>query len=317
MEKIKKFLENNDNFLLTTHINADGDAYASTLAVAQILKKLNKSYRIILPDSSKENRFSFLPFFEEVECYDNSNSYSRFEAAVICDAPGENRIPGVLSLLPPHEFRLKIDHHPAENSLAGVNLLDVTASSASKLVYHVVKSFYGMMDQNLATTIYAGISYDTGRFSFSNTSPEDYLIAAELMEYNVNISEINDKMFFSYNPIALKVIGYGLSSLELLENGQIGLIYIPNYLLKEVNSGDIDELANYSVGINGVKVGIYIREISDHSFKISLRTRTDIPVNQVAAVFGGGGHVKAAGCRIEGSYETVLNKLVNEIKKYW
>lgn len=317
MEEIIQFIQNHDNFLITTHVNADGDAYASTCAIAGLLQHLKKSFRIILPDAVKENRYSFLAFYDVIETFSEDKSYPEFSAAIICDAPGEGRLPGVANLLPPWEKRLKIDHHPAENSLAKYNIEDTSASSASRLVYELIIHFEGALNHDIAAAIYAGISYDTGRFSFSNTSKRDYEIASHLMEYDIKVHEINEHMFFTYHPDALRVIGYGLAHLQLIEDGQICLIPIPLEQVQKVKPGDIDELAHYAVSMEGVRVGAFIREIKPDFYKISLRARDDTPVNAVAAEFDGGGHRKAAGCRISGSYEDVVRSLVQAIKKHW
>jgi phosphoesterase RecJ-like protein len=317
MDEIIQFIRDNDHFLITTHVNADGDAYASSVAVALLLKHLGKNYTLLFPDAFKENRYSFLPLYDQIQTYEESKQYPKFSAAIICDAPGEGRIPGVSDLLPPREFRLKIDHHPAENSMAKYNFEDTNASSASRLVYELAIQFEGALNQEMATAIYAGISYDTGRFSFSNTSKRDYEIASHLMDFDIKIHEINEHMFFTYHPDALRVIGYGLANLRLMENGQICLIPIPLKQIEKVKPGDIDELAHYSVSMDGVRVGAFIREIKPDFYKISLRARDDTPVNAVAAEFGGGGHRKAAGCRLSGTYDEVVRKLIEAIKKHW
>lgn len=317
MKEVKEFIEQNDNFLITTHVNADGDAYASSLAVAQLLKKLGKKYTILYPDSIKEKRYSFLPLYDEILPFEENKNYGPFDTAIITDAPGEKRLPGVLKFLPPKEKRVKIDHHPAENELAKFTIENTKVSSASHLVYKLIMLFNDILDYNLALTLYAGISYDTGRFSFSNTASEDYQIAAHLMQFGIKIHEINEEMFFNYNLTALKVIGYGLSNFQVMENGQVGVIHIPLNLVEQVKPGDIDELAHYAVSVEGVRIGLFIREIKPNFYKVSLRARDDTPVNEIARYFDGGGHRKAAGCRITGNYDEVVHQLLNVIKKFW
>jgi len=317
MQDIIEFITREDHFLITCHLNADGDAYASVLAVAQMLKKMGKQYYIVVPDQQVEHRYGFLPFFDEIKPYADDLDLGPINAAIICDAPGVRRIGDVEKLLPPVDKRLKIDHHPEENGLAKFNYVDTSASSASKLVYHILVEMGIDLDQQLAATIYTGTSYDTGRFSYANTAAEDYLIASMLMKYPIEIHEINRRLFLNYNAGSLSVIGYGLANMQRFENGQINVIYIPNHKLKDVILSDIEDLAAFSVSVEGTRVGAYIRELKPGFLKLSLRATDETPVNEVAGHFNGGGHKRAAGCRFEGSLDTLLPKLIDTIKKYW
>ncbi len=316
MKEIVDFLKNNNNFLITAHINADGDAYASVLAVGQILKKLNKNYVIILPDEAKEEKYDFLPYFEEIKNFNDEWKSDKFDAAIICDAPGASRIPGVIDLLPDHEKRLKIDHHPPEGDIASFTLVDEHAGSASKLVYNIFETLGLPNNKELATIFYTGISYDTGRFSYSNTSAEDYKIASKLMLYDIDIAEINRRLFMNTGAEALKVIGFGLYTLKQFANGKINVIIIPNDKMGNIRSAEIEELATHSVSVKNAEVGIFIREVRPGKHKISLRSVHDVPVNDIAVKFNGGGHKKAAGCHFAGDTDTLVKMLVEEVEKY-
>lgn len=315
--KFLNFLNREDNFLITCHVNADGDAYASSLAMAQMLKKMGKKYFLVFPDEKLEHRYDFLPYFNEIKPYSEDMQINDIQAAIICDAPGIRRIGDVEKLLPPFEKRFKIDHHPDENGLAKYNYVDDKASSASKLVYNLIAEAGLKFDADIAKTIYTGISYDTGRFSYANASPEDYYIASQLMKFDIEIHEINRRLFFNYKAEALTVIGYGLANMQRYENGAINIIFIPNDKLQKVILSDIEDLSAFSVSVDGTRVGVYIREIEPGFFKMSLRTTDNTPVNKVANEFNGGGHKRAAGCRYEGNFDELLSKLVETIKKYW
>ncbi|MCK5076780.1 MAG: DHH family phosphoesterase, partial [Calditrichia bacterium] len=186
-KEIIDFLDRENNFLITCHINADGDAYASSLAVAQMLKQMGKKYYLIFPDEEVKHRYNFLPYFNEVIPYSDNLQINDIQAAIICDAPGMRRIGDVEKLLPAFEKRLKIDHHPTENGLAKFNYVDDKASSASKLVYNLIVELGLQFNLELAKTIYTGVSYDTGRFSYANASSEDYHIASQLMKFDIKI----------------------------------------------------------------------------------------------------------------------------------
>lgn len=317
IEEVLEFFKNHQRFLITTHENADGDAYGSSLGMAQILKKLKKEYILLFSDEVLEDRYDFLPLFDEIIPYRENLTIPPVDAAIICDAGSEDRFRKILPFMPPRDRRLKIDHHLYDQPIADFFWEDVHASSTSLLVYRLLKHLPDMMDYNLACTLYAGISYDTGRFSYSNATSEDYQAAADLIRYGIPVHEINENIFFSYEPDALRIIGKGLSSLEILDGGTISLIFLPLEVMEQIRPADVEELAHYSVSLKRVKVGIFIREIRPGVCKISLRARDNTMVNEIAARFGGGGHQKAAGCQIEAAPEEARKMIVEAIKDYW
>ncbi len=315
LNQIIEFLESRNHFLITAHMNADGDAYASVLAMAYVLRKKRKNYVIVFHDEQIDSKYSFLQGFEEITPYSRFSG-ATIEAAIILDVPSRKRIGDPANLLPAPDSCLKIDHHPFEEEIAHINLVDTNASSTSQLVYEVVSKYGIEMDEALATQLFTGIMYDTGRFSFSNTRQRDFEIAAHLLQYGVIPSEIANRLFFENSYESMKIIGYGLANMESVLDGKLAIIFLPLDIMEQNNHSEIEELANYSVSVRGVEVGLFIREVKPNYFKISFRSKGRVNVNAIARIFGGGGHLHAAGCRFTGTYQQLREQLIQEVEKH-
>jgi phosphoesterase RecJ-like protein len=313
-DKVLGFIKENDDFLISAHISADGDAIASVIAMGILLEELGKKYYMILHDTEIDKRFAYLKNFKRIMTY-NFALDLQIKAAIILDAPGVQRLGKVAKLLPNRSQIVKIDHHPEEDDFAVISMAFEDASSTTQLVYEIIDQAKLNIDFDLAQAIYTGIVYDTGRFSFSNTTSRDMYICGKMIDCGVEPSKINDRIFFENSFEAIRTIGKGLAKLEHHLNGTVNVIYLDNSIMSLNHHGEIEELANYSVAIRGGKVGMFIREIRPKFHKVSLRAKEDIDVNRVAKKFNGGGHIRAAGCRIEGSKDEVIDKLLAEIKK--
>ena len=314
-KQILNFIDAHDHFLVSAHVNADGDALASIIAMGLLLKQLGKNYLMIIHDQQVDSRFDYLKDLDQIQNY-NSNEKYNIEAAIILDVPGTHRLGDVASLLPDHSNIAKIDHHPPEDDFAATTMVDDTASSTTQLIYEVLELSGIELNKDYASAIYTGIVYDTGRFSFSNTTARDMYIGGKMIALGISPSEINNRIFFENSFAALRTIGKGLANLESYFDGLVNIIYLDYEAMNTNLQGEIEELANYSVAIRGGQVGLFIREVKPNFHKVSFRAKGDIDVNQVAKSFNGGGHIRAAGCRIDGTKDEVLKKVLAELKKH-
>lgn len=320
-QRIYDYLRQNDNYLISSHINADGDAIAAALSVRLLLERMSKHSVLIFHDQKIDQRFNYLPDFDQILPFQtglNIKSYlksAKIENAIIVDVPGYSRLGKTAELLPTKNHVIKIDHHPVEDEMGLMDWVDESASSTTVLVHEIIEISRVHIDQSLAQTIYTGIIYDTGRFSFSNTTSRDLYVCSKMIDLGVQPAEIANRIFFQNSFSALKIIGKGLYSLENYLNQAVNVIYLSYQDMKNNDQSEIEELANYSVAIRGGKVGLFIREVEPGYHKISFRSHSHVDVNRVAKVFEGGGHTRAAGCRIKGSKSDILAKLLKEIQK--
>jgi len=312
--KMLSFIRRHDDYLVSAHVNADGDAIASMLALGALLESLNKKYRLVLHDQQPDVRFNYLRNFDKIQSI-HTGVQAKSEYAIILDVPGVKRLGDVAKLLPRKSRIVRIDHHPTEDDFARLEMVDERASSTTQLIYEIIELAKIDIDLNLASAIYTGIVYDTGRFSFSNTTARDMYICGRMIEIGVDPAEINNRIFFENSFAALRMIGKGLAGMESYLDGAVNIIYLDHESMQSNHQGEIEELANYSVGIRGGQVGLFIREAQPGLHKVSFRSKGKVDVNQVAKVFNGGGHTRAAGCRIQGSKDEVIKLLLTEIEK--
>lgn len=314
--KILEFISTEDNYLVTTHQNADGDAYASVLAMAYFLEKLGKKYKIVIHDENKETKYQYLWGWDKITSFSSDQGKDvKFDAAIILDVPSKSRIGNPSKLLPSPTKCVKVDHHPEEENLSHLNLVDTAASSTCQLIYEIFSQSNIQFNFDLANIIFCGIMYDTGRFSFSNTRQRDFEIAAHLLKFGVKPHDVANRIFFSSSFESMRIIGKGLADMEMHLDGKVCIIFLPLSVMQNNNHSEIEELANYSVAIKGSEVGLFIRETKPNFFKVSFRSRGVINVNKVAKTFGGGGHAHAAGCRYEGSFDELKQRLIQEFRK--
>jgi phosphoesterase RecJ-like protein len=304
-----------DNFLVTAHVNADGDAIASTLAVGYALKYLDKDYTMIISEKPQE-KYNFLEGLSNIKVADDLPS-EKYKDAIVLDAPNLSRIGAVQEYLADEVFIINIDHHFDNTSFGNVNICN-DSSSTAEILYRLIKELGIPFDKELAEMIYTGIIYDTGMFRFSSTTELAFTIGAEMKRAGARVDEVAEKVYFTKDYETMKLLSHLLSGLTAFEGGKIGIIAITRDDIKNMCSKkpDLDDHINYLMMIEGIEIGIFMIEIDDNYFRVSLRSRHDFDVQKIAAAFSGGGHKKAAGCRINGGMDEVKEKLVTEIKKY-
>lgn len=319
-KKISNFLNKHNNFLVSCHINADGDAIGAVLAMGSILTKLKKKYRIVLHDQTPNPKFKFIKNFNKITGYSKALNNFPFEAAILLDTADLDRLGNVKELVREKKNIpiLNIDHHISNTNFGTINLVDKKASSACEIIYNIIrKTGLVPIDRALAYPIYTGITYDTFRFAFSNTTVNSMRICAELMEKGVDCHEVSKHVYFEKSLYSMKILGEALKSLEILCKGKVGFISLEDSILSEEDNFhiDLDNLVNYTTAVEGVEVGIFLRKAKEGGIKVSLRSKDSINVNRIARVFKGGGHAKAAGCLMNGSFKEAKKLLIKEVEK--
>ncbi len=302
-------------------MNSDGDAIAAALAIRLLLAELGKKSVLVFHDQKLDQRFNYLAGFNHILSYKKNLNLAQYlskgkiENAIILDVPGYDRLGDVAELLPAQDHIIKIDHHPCEDIMGIIDWVDEGASSTTVMVYEIMEVSKQNIDLAMAEAIFSGIVYDTGRFSFSNTTARDLYVCSKMVDIGVKPSDITNRIFFENSFSALKTIGKGLYSLENYLDGAVNVIYLAYEDLQNKDQNEIEELANYSVAIRGGKVGLFIREVEKNFHKVSFRSHSNIDVNKIAKVFDGGGHARAAGCRIDGNKEEIISRIIAEIQK--
>lgn len=313
MENIAEILEGVKTMGIGGHIRPDGDCVGSCMGLYLYLKE---NYPDIAADVYLEQpgaQFSFLSCFEEIKTvYQTGKVY---DLLITLDVSDKNRIGVAEEAYETAKKRVCIDHHISNRGLGDVNEIRPDASSTCEVLYTLLEE--EKVSKAVAEAIYTGMVHDTGVFQYSCTSPETMRIAAKLMEKGIPFTKIVEESFYEKTYVQNQILGRCLMESILLMDGKcvIGVVKKKMMDFYHVEPKDLDGIVQQLRIIKGVEVAIFIYEVKPQEFKVSLRSKGKVNVNEVASYFGGGGHVLAAGCTFHGSVYDVMNNLLEIIEK--
>ncbi len=324
--KIGEILTTPQKILISTHRSPDGDAIGSSLGLALVLKQLNHSVSVVVPDEYPKF-LKWLVGTDLIHVFENDAVLARQlanDADVIfsLDYNALNRI-GDFSdaILKAEATKILIDHHQQPENFPDFLLSDTSASSTAELVYEFLDQLEltEYINQSVAEALYTGILTDTGSFRFNSTSAKTHRITAELIETGMKIDQVYDKIFDTNRYQRIQLMGYTLSEkLTLIEHKPVAYISLSNQELDrfDFERGDTEGLVNYGLSIEGIKFAAFFRESKESDYiRISFRSKGDTDVNQFARKhFNGGGHINAAGGRSDLSLKETIEKFESIIK---
>lgn len=317
LEQAKSFLAGNDRFLVVSHINPDGDAASSTLAVGCMLKRLGKTF-VMINEGNIPAKFQMLPGSGRVLDFSRlkTGTPPAFDCVVSVDCADFARIGEVSSWFAPGIPLLNIDHHPTNDGFGTVNVLKPDAAATAEILYDLAQTLGIGWDRPLAECIYTGLLTDTGGFRYSNTTPKVMRIAAEMLAYGVNGNELADRLLerMTYSQVA--ILRKALATLSFTADKRIAWLNVSLDDIRETGATneDMDDLVNYPRNIEGVEVGLLFKQVDAAKFKISLRSAGKVDVSRIARSFGGGGHARASGCSVAGNLAEAVEKIVKEVE---
>ncbi|MGK9477852.1 DHH family phosphoesterase [Melioribacter sp. OK-6-Me] len=313
--ELKNILDSYESFTITSHVNPDADAICSELACFFLLQKLNKRVRII-NYSPTPNNLKFLDANGDVEQYDpekHDNYILSCEVILFLDLNSISRTKRMENVLRNSKARkVCIDHHQEPENSFDLLLVDTNAAATGEILYDFIKSTkISEIDYRIALQLYSAIMTDTGSFRYERTSPKIHTIAGELIQKGVNPTEVYDKIYNQTDLNILRLLGKSISNINTNLKGSLAYMIITKDDLNQygVNESDVDGFVTYCMSIKNVVIGLLFLELDD-GIKISFRSKGDIKVNKLAAEFGGGGHINAAGARL---YDKDMNKVVNDV----
>lgn len=307
LKKCSDLLKNNDNYLILTHRHPDGDTLGSAFALHRALSTIGKSSMVRCIDEFPE-KFSFL--------WDGiSNSEIAYDKIIAVDIADTKLLGEEFENKYGNNVFICIDHHLSNHHYAEYTLLEEKAATA-EIIYELLGEMGIEIDPKIAGCIYVGLATDTGCFTFSNTEPSTHHAAAEMMEKGADFALINRLMFETKSFSYLKLEQMALSTIELHFGGKCAVMTITQEMFSESGSNDseCDGIASLPRKIEGVSVGVTIRERTDGTYKVSIRTIEPYDASKICANFGGGGHNRAAGCEFECSLNEVKANLLDKIE---
>ncbi|MFH1571555.1 MAG: DHH family phosphoesterase [Gemmatimonadota bacterium] len=303
-------LEAGDDYLVTSHINSDGDGIGACLAVAHLLRLRGKRARVVLQDVP-DDPLEFLTGWDDIE-EAAAPAGPPVPCAVVLDCPNLERIGRVREHLGPDTRILNVDHHQDNTRFGEVNLVSPEVSSTSEFLYHLFCSMGVELDCELAEDLYTGLIYDTGAFRYSLATATSLEVGAALVRAGARLDFIADQLYNRCAFGAVKVIGLAIDSLQIFGDGRIALMQLDH---EQVQVGDAEEAVNYGLMVKGVEVSAILKEEEVGRIRVSLRARDAVDVREVAAAFGGGGHARASGCRIPGDLATVWRVVLEKLEE--
>lgn len=316
MNKIINRIKNAKSIVITGHVNPDGDAVGSGLALYISLTNTfpDKKIKFILQDDIPYTT-KFLERSNEIEIFDENKDYD-FDLIIFVDSATRDRT-GVVEKYFANLESISIDHHVSNPLYADYNLVKSHYSSTSEIMYEFLKENSFFIDKIVAEALYLGIVNDTGNFSHQNVSVHTMEVATELRRLGVDNNYIVKNFLNSNSMPALKILGDALVNFKYLPDVKLSYYYLSYETMQElgVKKEDTEGLVEKILSYYEAEVSLFLREEKDGKIKGSMRSKHEINVNEIAAIFGGGGHYKAAGFTATTNADEILNIVVSELKK--
>lgn len=304
-DTIKQFISSANSIVVSSHINPDGDAIGSELALYHYLKKLDKSVEIINHSSTPGN-LVFLEVAGEIKQYGDEFTIDYFNKAdtiIIVDLNDPTRLKTLSEpLLTSKAKKIVIDHHEEPKQFADCYAVDTNASSTGEIICRMFFYWNATFDKKISNALYTAIMTDTGSFRFPRTTPEVHKIIAHLIECGADPVMCYEEVYNQMSYSKALLFGKAFSSLELFYRGKLGIIALrkSSFLDYGADESDTEDIVERILSVKGVEVGIMISEPpNSDSIRISFRSKGQYIVRDLALDFGGGGHLHAAGARAQ------------------
>jgi phosphoesterase RecJ-like protein len=311
LNKICEVIKDSRSFLLTTHMSPEGDAIGSELALTLALEQMGKVVFVLNQDPAPYF-LEFLPGVDRIRQYGPGRV---FDVGILLDCGSPERTGSAGEYLSLCNKIISIDHHTTQSGFGDYRYIDSQASSTGELVFRLIKTLGINIEPNIATLLWVAITTDTGSFRYSNTTSSSLMVAAELVERGANPRSVSEQLYENHPHKRLELLSRVLSTLEVLEDGRIASITILQEDMEKIGATNdfLEGFINYPRSIEGVIVAVSFREEHDNFFKVSLRAKGSADVAKVATFFNGGGHIKAAGFKLNGNLARVKRDVYAKI----
>lgn len=306
VDKAAKLLLNRDCFLILCHMSPDGDTIGSASALCRALRTLGKKVNMTCSDNIPKQYGYLVEDLAEMEFTP--------EYIVTTDVASTSLLGDRLNIYKDDIF-LAIDHHPSNTMFAQHTLLCPEAAATAEIIHELIEELDVDVDKPIADAIYTGISTDTGCFRYANTTVQTHLVAAEMIGYGADNAYINRLMFETKSMNRIKLEQMALNTIEYYFENHCAVLSITRDMLhiSGADETELDGVSSIPRQIEGVEVGVTLREKNDGVIKVSLRTAGHMDASALCKQFGGGGHKRAAGCLFECSIEEAKKQLVEAI----
>jgi phosphoesterase RecJ-like protein len=309
LREVLRHIESVDRVVLTSHARPDGDAIGSVLACSQLLRRMGKKADVVLRDGVP-HIYRRLPFADLV--VQSPSISDTYQTAIIleCDSIQRTALGGLDG-----RFLINIDHHVSGHPFANINWIDPTACATAEMVFRLAREAGVRISPDMATCLYTAVLTDTGSFAYHGTNESTFALAQELVRAGADPVRIAQQVYFSNPTSKMRLLGAALSTLH--RDGNLTWMYVNRRDMERC--GAIDEdcegLANWAIGIEGVEVAAFFREMADRKhWRVSLRSKGHVNVANVAEHFGGGGHTCASGCGLDGPLSVASERVLAQLR---
>lgn len=303
------------SFLISSHVRLDGDALGSELALYHMLVNMGKKVVIYNQDETPGN-YCFLPGNDKI--VHKLPALENYDVVFILDCSELDRIGDEASRIGKMERVISIDHHISNGNFGKIVFAEPQASSTAELLYRLMTEMNIDITKDIATNLYAAILTDTGGFCYGNTRKDTLAAAGVLVERGADPQWISENIYEN-NPLSkIRLLTKALETLAFDWDRKVGYMIVSRKDIEDAGAREehTEGFVDIPRSIQGVEVSILFTELSEHEYKLSLRSKGKVNVERVAVAFGGGGHINAAACHIDGNFNTVLHLVLNAIKDF-
>lgn len=313
MKKINDIIGDAKTIGIAGHLRPDGDCMGSCMSLYNYLKKNRPDLDVRVFLEFVDKKFNIIENTDQIITtgYDGT----KFDLFISLDTASLDRLGLNLPFYENAKRTACIDHHASNDGYADYNYILPKASSASEVLYDLLDE--DLIDKSIAEPMYMGIAHDSGVFRFQSTTPKTMRIAANMIEKGVNVNMILEETFFRKTYNQMMVTAKIQSEAVLALDGKCIYGYCTSEMMEEygVTTKDLDAVVASIRNVDGVEVAMFLYQLSEDSYKVSLRSKNYVDVSKIAVENGGGGHVRAAGAEIHGELSDIINKLLNRIKQ--
>ncbi|MBM3262801.1 MAG: bifunctional oligoribonuclease/PAP phosphatase NrnA [candidate division Zixibacteria bacterium] len=313
--EVEQFIATHRRFVVTSHVNPDGDSIGSALGLCELLRGLGKEAMVIMGDPTPMV-YRWLDPEQEIRspaCPEDHIHIHDADAIFVVDVNGWERLGTIGNAVRDAKAaKAVIDHHPYRELITPLSVVRTEASSTSELVFGLIDHIGVPLTLRAADALYTGVLTDTGSFRFSNSTSAVHAIAARLLEAGVQPARVYDLVYNQNSEARTRLMGRVLSDIHFAGNGQVAWLVVTQAMIKEAAAlpEDTSGFVDITMTLAGVEIGIIFVEAPEQTVRVSLRSRGNKDVNRVAVALGGGGHKNASGVVLKESMDTAVEKVI-------
>lgn len=309
---IINLINKHEKIALFSHQKCDGDAVGSCIALKLALEKLNKKVEIFIQNPIHRN-YEFMG----TQKYINKGGSQKFDLAIALDCPNTKRFGIYEKKFKSIKASIAIDHHDDFENFANLNFCDPKSSSVCLIIYQLIKEMGISLDPEIALCLYSGMATDTGRFNHGNLDASVFSAVSNLFNTNFDYETANYMLFKRQTKYEFELFRLALNKVKLFQNGTIAVVQLveKDFLTTGTTPFDTYKIVDIITGIEGVELACVLSQSKSKEFLVSIRSMGTFSAQRVAQAFGGGGHVKASGCKIFESPEVAYKQIIDACKR--